>query len=848
MEDDMEGKEDDSRKEDDLSVEGVENDEEEVSDSDNDERSVELQDDDVKEKEDKDMDKSKTQDVEVNDTMVVDDENTKAGGFEAVLSNLKKKFVSNERLDVDDLYVFVDSRKPALLTDVGGVQAVANRLGTHLEHGLNTSDVESLREQFGENRLPPPKFKSFLSLVWDAMTDRTLIMLSIAALISFTIGIVTDLDQHGYKDGVAVFVAVIIVVAITSLNDYQKEKQFRRLNDVKNNHDVTVIRNGQRIRESIFDVVVGDIVCVQAGDVIPADGIFVSGESIQTDESSATGESDTVKKGHPEDNDPYFLSGTQVINGSGTMLILCVGNSSFHGRIMIKLRTEDQDTPLQEKLSKLANLVGNFGAITALVIFTIQLIKYFAVEGADVDRDQALNNVVDCLIIAISIVVVAVPEGLPLAVTIALAYSMKHMMKDNNLVRRLEACETMGGATTVCSDKTGTLTQNKMTVVQGFVFQTAFNLNEGLKLDVDEKGQSNTISGDVLRLLFEGLSVNSTAYESIVDEESGEVAFIGSKTETALLNFIKLFGYTYTDFRNKCNIVQMYTFSSAKKHMTTIVQLPDNDQQLSKLNSSNMPFLAYTKGAAEMMVALSSHVITRDGTVLEMNSSLTDEIQKQLDEFSSQSLRAIGMAFKFTSSDNDCTEDKEPNMVFMGIVGLQDPLRPEIKYAVEACTNAGVVVRMVTGDAAATAINIGKSCGIYDETKGHVCMEGPEFRHKTDDELVLILPQLRVLARSSPTDKFKLVSMLQQMNEVVAVTGDGVNDGPALKQANVGFSMGLSGTDVAKEASTIVLLDDNFASIVNAIKWGRSVFDNIRKFLQFQLTVNFTAIIIILLL
>ncbi|EGD77771.1 plasma membrane calcium ATPase [Salpingoeca rosetta] len=747
---------------------------------------------------------------------------------------------SGQELSIDDLYALVDPKSPELLQSIGGVDALCQHLKTSMDKGISSDDVvEHNREHFGVNKLPPVQFRSLLHLVWEALQDKTLIMLCIAATISLVIGMVTEGPELGWKDGVAVFVAIIVVVAITSLNDYQKERQFRRLNEIKNDHEVTIIRNGKKLRVSVYEVVVGDLVVVDTGDVVPADGVFVSGESVVADESSATGESEHKKKGHAPNRDPFFLSGTQLTGGSGVMLVICVGEHSFKGRILMSLRTPNEDTPLQVKLSKLANFIGNFGIITALLIFFAQLIKYFAVAGSDVNGTDAANNAVDFLIIAISIVVVAVPEGLPLAVTIALAYSMKNMMRDNNLVRHLDACETMGGATTICSDKTGTLTQNKMTVVEGVLLDTMFDSNEKEELPIDNKtGKSDKMNNDMLRLLYNSIAVNSTAYESI--NEEGVVTFVGSRTECALLGFLGTLGQDYTKIREATEVEKVYSFSSDKKRMSTVV------------SSSGTPVsgegknIQHVKGAAEVLLEMSTRYVAADGSVKEMTADARKRFEDKLTVMGEKALRSIGMAFRCSDNDQDWTDTDKPELVLLGLVGIQDPLRPEVRDAVRACQSAGVTVRMVTGDAAAIARNIGKNCGLFDESEDHICMEGPDFRNKSEEELIPLLPRLRILARSSPLDKLKLVTLLQKQRDVVAVTGDGVNDGPALKKADVGFAMGLSGTEAAKEASAIVLLDDNFASIVNAIKWGRNVFDNIRKFLQFQLTVNFTAIIVVL--
>jgi Ca2+-transporting ATPase len=637
----------------------------------------------------------------------------------------------------------------------------------------------------------------------------------------------TEDPSHGFIDGLAVLIAVAIVVLITAVNDYQKEKQFRKLNDKKNDRLINVVRDGKEMRITIFDLVVGDIMLLNAGDIIPGDGVYIDGKQLQCDESSATGESNTIRKGHAaEGRDPFFLSGTQVVEGFGSALVVAVGELSFNGRLMLALRQPAEDTPLQVKLAKLANIIGNFGIIAATIIFLAQVIKYFAVEGSGVESGDALRQVADFLVIAITIVVVAVPEGLPLAVTISLAYSMGWMMRDNNLVRRLESCEVSGGVTTICSDKTGTLTQNKMSVVGGQIM--------GIEFDEKNAFAKDKLTEASQKLLCEGIAINSTAFEET--NEEGKVEFIGSKTECALLMFARNMGASYSDIRKNVTIEELYPFSSKRKRMSTLVS--------GGQDSSNGQCLLHTKGASEVILRMCTQYRNADGSVRDIDDTLRSELETKIQTMAEGALRTLTLAYRQTSEKKDLTDDDEPQLILLAIVGILDPLRPEVADAVERCHSAGVVVRMVTGDNVITATNIAKNCHII-KSEEDECMEGPVFRKLSERERMKVLPKLRVLARSSPTDKLILVSTLQKMGEVVAVTGDGVNDGPALKKADVGFSMGIAGTEVAKEASAIVLLDDNFASIINAIKWGRNVFDNIRKFLQFQLCVNFTAILVV---
>ncbi|EGC37707.1 P-type ATPase [Dictyostelium purpureum] len=714
------------------------------------------------------------------------------------------------------------------LHELGGVQGLAKALKTDLKQGLPAieTDLEIARvKKFSNNVLPPPPHQPLWSIVLDAMSDHILILLMVASVVSIVLGAVpyTSHDpKTGWIDGVAILVAVIIVVTITSINDFKNQARFRELNEKTNDKQVKAIRGGEQCQVSIFDVRVGDIVTLDTGDIICADGVFVEGHALKADESSITGESDPIKKGHPEDKvDPFLISGSLVIEGMGNMLVTAVGVHSFNGKTMMSLRVASEDTPLQKKLATLASRIGYFGMAAAILLLLIAIPKYFIekkVKDEDINSDAA-SDIVSLVVCAITIVVVAVPEGLPLAVTMALAYGMMKMFKENNLVRNLASCETMGSATTICSDKTGTLTQNVMTVVTGTVCGNFPEVNESLKSKIPQH---------VAQILTDGIAINSNAYEGV--SSKGKLEFIGSKTEVALLNFSKVLGSDYNEVRKRLEIKEMYPFSSARKRMNVLVKHTPTESRL------------YTKGASEIVLGLCDRYFDQNGNVIPLDASAKKYFEDQIMAFASDALRTIGIAYSEVKEGTEVKDAPENGSIFIGIVGIKDPLRPEVPDAVATCQKAGITVRMVTGDNIITARNIAKNCGIL--TEGGLVMEGPEFRKLSQSEMDAILPKLQVLARSSPTDKQLLVGRLKDLGEVVAVTGDGTNDGPALKLANVGFSMGISGTEVAIAASDVVLLDDNFASIVRAVLWGRNIYDAICKFLQFQLTVNVVAVTI----
>ncbi|CAG8547962.1 8146_t:CDS:2 [Paraglomus brasilianum] len=755
----------------------------------------------------------------------------------------------------EQLYKLVDPKDPNLLNSYGGVKGITDGLRVNPDNGLSSDEgldshrlpFEERRKFYGKNVLPDVAQQSFFSLVWEAYKDKTLILLSVAAIVSLAIGISEDFSSRhpddeprvGWVEGAAIVAAVAAVVFTNAINDYSKEKQFRKLNAKKEDRDVKLIRNGKEQQISVHEINVGDIMLLEPGDIIAVDGVYISGHNLTCDESSATGESDTIKKNTLENNgDPIILSGSKVLEGVGKAVVIAVGPNSFFGKTMIALRgSESDETPLQMKLDLLAEQIAKLGICAALLMLITLTAKYFITAAmADEFPDIAdiLPAVITIVIQAITIVVVAVPEGLPMAVALALAYATTQMLKDNNLVRVLSACETMGNATTVCSDKTGTLTQNKMTVVEGKIAQETF---EGLAhLD----SWRSKISDAVFDVLIEGITANSSAFED--KGESGRVDFVGSKTECALLGFAKHFGVDYRERRSAVQAERVYPFASKKKTMTTVIKLPPNAPAKSDPNAE---YRVHVKGASEIVLKSCNRYINANGQIKELDESGKQQVEITITMFADKALRTIGLAYKDATSseakkfnDDDAPND---NLILLGIVGIQDPLRPDVKLSVEQFKKAGVFVRMITGDNILTARAIARDAGIL--TKG-VALTGPEFRAMSPDEQRRIVPRLQVLARSSPTDKTIVVTRLKELDEIVAVTGDGTNDGPALKLADVGFSMGIAGTEVAKEASSIILMDDSFSSIVSALKWGRAVNDSVRKFLQFQLTVNITAVIL----
>ncbi|XP_012275646.1 plasma membrane calcium-transporting ATPase 3 isoform X6 [Orussus abietinus] len=727
-----------------------------------------------------------------------------------------------------------------------------------------------------------------------------------------------DEAKYGWIEGLSILLSVILVVIVTASNDYSKERQFRGLQSrIEGEHKFSVIRQGEVKQISVSDIVVGDICQIKYGDLLPADGILIQSNDLKVDESSLTGESDHVKKG--ESFDPMVLSGTHVMEGSGKMLVTAVGVNSQAGIIFTLLGAavdqqeqeikkmkkeakkqrkkrsipgdeaaeitgnshaagggkheggENHHAPsgggggegkkdksvLQAKLTKLAIQIGYAGSTIAVLTVVILVIQFcvttFVIQGKPWKNTYA-GDLVRHLIIGVTVLVVAVPEGLPLAVTLSLAYSVKKMMKDNNLVRHLDACETMGNATAICSDKTGTLTTNRMTVVRSYICE-----------QMSDSANFSDIPSHVGSLIIQAVSINS-AYTSRImpSQDPTELPMqVGNKTECALLGFVLSLGKSYQTVRDdhpEETFTRVYTFNSVRKSMSTVIPRQGGGYRL------------FTKGASEIIMKKCAFIYGRDGHLEKFTREMQERlVKKVIEPMACDGLRTISVAYrdfvpgKAEINQVHCEgepnwEDEEnivANLTCLCIVGIEDPVRPEVPEAIKKCQKAGITVRMVTGDNINTARSIAIKCGIVKPNEDFLILEGKEFNRRIRDSngevqqhlLDKVWPKLRVLARSSPTDKYTLVkgiidSKISASREVVAVTGDGTNDGPALKKADVGFAMGIAGTDVAKEASDIILTDDNFSSIVKAVMWGRNVYDSIAKFLQFQLTVNVVAVIV----
>eukprot|EP00250_Pteridium_aquilinum_P029769 c40095_g1_i1 orf=53-3082(+) len=705
---------------------------------------------------------------------------------------------------------------------LGGLASISNRLDVGAwEKGIcgNEADIKERIEDFGENKYDEKPPRPLWLYVWEAFKDPTLIILVICAVVSLAIGIFTEGIAEGWYDGVGILVSVLLVVFVTGISDYRQALQFQELEKEKKKVKVSVVRDG--IRQTIFnhEVVVGDVVILSTGDQVSADGIFISGNSLTIDESSLTGESEPV---HPSPEKPFLLSGTMVQNGEGRMLVTAVGMRTEWGQLMSKLSEGgNSETPLQVRLNGVANIVGKIGLVFAVLTFVVLLIRFFiarSAEGFDNWKSEYLLEIVDYFATSVTILVVAVPEGLPLAVTLSLAYAMKQMMRDNALVRNLSACETMGSATCICSDKTGTLTTNHMTVVKVCCAGSV-----GAVDNIASK-----LSKEALGLLCEVIFMN-TSGDVVENDDHHEV--LGSPTESAILELGLSLGGQFRKVRSSYDILRVEPFSSETKRMLTLVKL------------NNGGYRCYCKGASEIVLDMCTYSMDENNSSIPLDSDEKCKLEEEIRSFANESLRTLCLAYKDLDSPPEIDEElPKRGLTFVGIVGIKDPVRPGVKEAVQLCLKAGIKVRMVTGDNIVTASAIARECNIL--TEDGIAVEGPDFRNWDLRKMMEKVPKIQVMARSSPLDKLKLVEHLKEQREVVAVTGDGTNDAPALHEADIGLAMGIAGTEVAKSSADIIILDDNFTTIVNVTMWGRSVYINIQKFVQFQLTVNLVALTI----
>jgi Ca2+-transporting ATPase len=678
--------------------------------------------------------------------------------------------------------------------------------------GLTGEQVLDSRKQHGENRLTPPEKEPLWKQFLEKFTDPIIIILLIALFLSFGVSCYEFFSGHGaarvFLEPAGILVAILLATLVGFGFELSANKKFELLNQVNDDIWVKVIRNGNIGQVLRKEIVVGDIVLLETGEEIPADGELLEAISLQINESTLTGEPVAKKTTNPDHFNPnatypsnYALKGTSIVDGHGIMRIQKVGDATEYGKVYEGAQIDNKiETPLNKQLGKLAKIITKASYTVASLIIVGRLINYFI--GLDAFNWFDFSSyALKTIMIAVTIIVVSVPEGLPMSVTLSLALSMKRMLSTNNLVRKMHACETMGATTVICTDKTGTLTQNQMTVY-----------------DCNFYNHSSDI-------IHEGIAVNSTAYLDFSDK--AKIKPLGNPTEGALLLWLNDKNINYLSLREEAKIVEQLTFSTERKYMATIVQSPVLNKKV-----------LYVKGAPEILLNLSKHLPVEK-----------EQIQAKLLDYQNKAMRTLGFAYQIVEDNKHYIKDgvlQQVDLTFIGIAAISDPVRQDVSDAVKNCLNAGIDVKIITGDTPGTAKEIGRQIGLWhnDEPETHH-LTGTEFAGMQDEELLKQIHDLKIMSRARPLDKQRLVQLLQKQDEVVAVTGDGTNDAPALKAAQVGLSMG-DGTSVAKEASDITILDNSFGSITRSVIWGRSLYQTIQRFILFQLTINVAACLIVL--
>ena len=689
----------------------------------------------------------------------------------------------------------------------------------HHYTGLTAREVAQSRSKYGENVLTPPAKAPLWLQFLDKFRDPLIIILLIAGALSI---LISCYEYFALGDGptvffepVGIFVAIMLATGLSFYFEYQADKEFAILNKVNDDEPVEVIRDSNTTQIPRREVVVGDIVIVNTGEEIPADGELMESTLLNVDESTLTGEPMCAKTTVASEFDSqatfpsnHVMKGTKVMEGHGIMRVLAIGDHTEQGKVFEAVQIDNSvKTPLDEQLDGLGRLVAKLSYCVGAGIIIGRILMYFLSSSyVQFEWLPFIAYLLQTLMIAVTLVVVSVPEGLPMAVTLSLAYSMRRMLKTNNLVRKMHACETMGATTVICTDKTGTLTQNQMRV-------------DSLQLyGLDEKSSA----------VAESMALNSTAQLDFTEPDCPSV--LGNPTEGALLLWLYEHGTDYRELRENSTIVDQLPFNTERKYMATVV------------DSALMPGrrILYVKGAPEIVFAMCRT----------MGEGATRErIENQLLDYQNHAMRTLGFAFQMLDKGDVAISNGRvtaTRLHFIGITAIADPVRSDVPDAIKECLDAGINIKIVTGDTPATAREIGRQIGLWTTADSdRNIMTGPEFAALNDEQLLQRVPELKIIARARPMDKKRLVETLQRLNQVVAVTGDGTNDAPALRAAHVGLSMG-DGTSVAKEASDITIIDNSFSSIGKAVMWGRSLYQNIQRFLLFQLTVNVTACLIVL--
>jgi Ca2+-transporting ATPase len=701
------------------------------------------------------------------------------------------------------------------------------------KQGLTSLQVEESRLKYGANVLTPPARESLWKKFIEKFEDPIIRILLVAWLLSMIISCVHcwGPEQAGFSaflEPIGIFFAIILASGIGFIFEVKAARAFDVLNTVNDDVMVTVLRDGKVQEVSRKEIVVGDVVILNTGDEVPADGVLLEAQSLQINESTLTGEpviSKSVVEADFDDEATYpsnrVLRSTTVVDGNGVMLVDMVGDATEYGKVNQGAQIENGiDTPLQIQLKKLAGVISKFGYAAAAITFLLLSVKTFLYADS-LSVMGIVSAMLHNFMIAVTLIVVSVPEGLPMSVTLSLALSMNRMLKTNNLVRKMHACETMGATTVICTDKTGTLTQNRMQVYESNFFALG----------------GNSLTDDKMSMLVkEGIAVNATAN---LNREGGAVKTIGNPTEAALLLWLDKQGADYLPLRENAKVLSRLTFSTERKYMATVVESPLLGKKV-----------LYVKGAPEIVLANSNRIELENGLFATVEEQALS-IENRLLEYQNMAMRTLGFAYQILDDEADIEPYENgrlsgTDLIFLGFVAISDPVRADVPEAVKCCLDAGVDVKIVTGDTSGTAREIGRQIGICDSTTPDAAIiTGPEFEALSDDEAAKRVMALKIMCRARPMDKQRLVRLLQEQDAVVAVTGDGTNDAPALKAAQVGLSMG-DGTSVAKEASDITIIDNSFASITRAVMWGRSLYRNIQRFLLFQLTINVAACLIVM--
>ena len=683
------------------------------------------------------------------------------------------------------------------------------KTGTDSEKGLNPEQVEKSRSTYGTNSFVRQSHESLAKRIWDASTEPMLVMLIFAAIITLAVNITRYFTggEYNFLECVGIFAAIALSVVITIITEGKSAKAFEALNKINEDTLIKVIRNGEPQLITQKEIVVGDIIMIETGDKIVADGRLFSSNDLSVDESALTGESLPVKKDAEfvcQKSTPVaeranmLYSGCFVSAGNGQMLVTGVGNDTEFGQIAQELSSiEKTTTPLQEKLDKLGKQITVLGASAAAIVFAIEVLQ-FVMNG-----QLNLDTVSDAFITSIVLIVAAVPEGLPTIVAVSLALNIIKMSKENALVKKMIACETIGCVNIICSDKTGTLTENRMTVQKIYT--------GGELIDPEQLKDE---------MLLKNYCINSNAN---ISEEDGSWSFIGNPTEGSLLAAAAKAGVDYQELRHAADIVRVFPFSSQNKDMSTIVR--ENGKEI-----------LYVKGNPEKIISLCTGISEEEK---EKNFHL-------MEEFQNKAGRLLAFAHKELEGQyNDEEQDEvEQGLIYDGFVVISDPLSPDVYESIRNCRSAGIEVKMLTGDNIRTARAIANELHMLDDD--HIAVEAADIEKLTDEELKEALKKIQVIARSTPLVKMRVVKLLKEQGNVVAVTGDGINDAPAIKHADVGIAMGIAGTDVTKEASDMVLLDDSFSTIIKAVQWGRGIYENFKRFIQFQLTVNVSSVVVVI--